>query len=141
MSDKLEQLIMGLAADMKNKSRANNFKFRNEEDALYHASRVAQLKSGSYITFRDTTGMRNAVVMGVEENTGRIAVAVWNPEDGEIDGINIPPSCVIFDNMPAERTDAPLALEAAARENAAACESCEDDEWDGTGPASEFPRT
>lgn len=135
MSDKLEQLIMGLAKDMANKPHANNFKFRNEEDALYHASRVAQLKSGSYITFRDSTGVRNAVVMGVEESTGRFAVAVWNPHDGEIDGINIPPSCVIFDNMPAERADEYLHLEAAAREN------CEADEWDGAGPADEFPRT
>lgn len=129
MSADFEQLIMGMAKDMASRPHANNFKFRNEEDALYHASRVAQLKSGSYITFRDSKGVRNAVVLGVEESTGRIAVAVWNPKDGEIDGINIPPSCVLFDNMPAERTEAP------------ACENCEDDEWDGAGPADEFPRT
>ena len=135
MSADLAQLIMGMAEDMKNKPRANNFKFRNEEDALYHASRVAQIKSGSYITFRDSTGVCNAVVLSVEESTGRLAVAVWNPNDGEIDGISIPPSCVIFDNMPAERTDAPQPAEAPA------CENCEDDEWDGAGPADEFPRT
>lgn len=76
MSTDFEQLIMGMAKDMASRPHANNLKFRNEEDALYHASRVAQLKSGSYITFRDSTGVRNAVVLGVEESTGRIAVAV-----------------------------------------------------------------
>ena len=106
MSNKLEQLIMGLAKDMANKPHANNFKFRNEEDALYHASRVAQLKIGSYIMFRDSVGIHNAVVLGVETN-GRVSIAIYNSENGEIGGLNIPPSCVIFDNMPEERIDEP----------------------------------
>lgn len=134
MSSNIEQLIMSMAKDMANKPHANNFKFRNEEDALYHASRVTQLKIGSYIMFRDSVGIHNAVVLGVETN-GRVSIAIYNPEDGEIGGINIPPSCIIFDDMPEERTEAPLSAEAYAYEN------CGGDEWDGAGLPDEFPRT
>lgn len=120
-----------MSANTADNPRNNNFRFRNEEDALYHASRVAQLKIGSYGTYRDAEGLHNGIVIGFNEY-GKVKMACYDPEDGGFTCIGVPPAAIIFDNMPAERTDAPLALEAAA---------CEDDEWDGAGPADDFPRT
>lgn len=123
-----------MSANTANNPRTNNFRFRNEEDALYHASRVAQLKIGSYGTYRDAEGMHNGIVIGFDEY-GKVKMACYDPEDGGFTFIGVPPAAIIFDNMPAERTDAPQPAEAPA------CENCEDDEWDGAGPADEFPRT
>lgn len=128
MRANFEQLIMGMAKAIEDGPKDNNFRFCNEEDALYHASRVAQLKPGSFVTFRDSEGLHNAVFLKFDDK-GRSELLWYDPEDGGYFRSCIVASGIIFDNMPAERTDTP------------SCENCADDEWDGAGPADEFPRT
>ena len=62
----------------------------------------------------------------------RPLLACFDPEDSGLMLHACPSGAIIFDNMPAERTDAPQPCDAPASE---------DDEWDGAGPADEFPRT
>lgn len=134
MAERLQEMIMSMARAIENAPKGNVFSFCNEEDALYHASRFAQLKPGSYVQFRSSEGLHNAVFVQFDDKC-RAKLLWYDPEDGGYFLSSIIAGCIIFDNMPAERTDAPLALKAAA------CENCEDDEWDGAGPADEFPRT
>ena len=101
---------------------ANNFRFRCEADALYHASRVAMLQIGSYVTFRDTDGMHNGVVVRISE-AGTPIVATYDPEDRGLTGQSVPHASILFDDMPEEWVDKP------------ACED-EGDEYE-----DEFPRT
>ena len=106
MSSNIEQVIMGMAKAIENQPRANNFKFRNEADALYHASRVAMLQIGSYVTFRDAEGMHTGVVVAFDKHS-RPMLSVYDPEDFGLDIRYAPPSAIIFDDMPEERIDEP----------------------------------
>jgi hypothetical protein len=134
MDERLQEIIMGMARAIENAPKDDAFRFRNEEDALYHASRFAQLKPGSYVQFRSNEGLHNAVFVQFDDKC-RAKILWYDPKDGGYFTSSIIASCLIFDNMPTERADAPQPAEAPA------CENCEDDEWDGAGPADEFPRT
>ena len=125
MDEHLQEVILGIARAIENSPKDNAFRFRNEEDALYHASRFAQLKPGSYVQFRSNEGLHNAVFVQFDDKC-RAKILWYDPKYGGYFTASIIASCVFFDNMPAE---------------APACENCEDDEWDGAGPADEFPRT
>lgn len=117
-------------------------KFATEDDALTHLCRVAALRPGDIVTFQLSDGLHRGVFQRFDKYC-RPILACFDPEDSGLELNACPSGAIIFNNMPAERAaEFPsLELEAAARENAAACETCEDDEWDGAGPADDFPRT
>ena len=106
MNSNIEQMIMGMAKAIENQPGANNFKFRNEEEALRHASRVAKLKVGDYVTFRDSEGMHNGVVVAFDKHS-RPMLSVYDPKDFGLDLRHVPPAAIIFDDMPEERIDEP----------------------------------
>lgn len=137
MSDKLKQLIMGLAKELEERGQEVKpilHKFATEDDALTHLCKVAALRPGDIVTFQLSDGLHRGVFQRLDEHC-RPLLACFDPEDSGLVLSSCPCSAIIFDNMPAERTDAPQPAEAPA------CENCEDDEWDGAGPADEFPRT
>lgn len=92
------------------------------------------LSAGAFVQFRETDGLHNAVFVQFDDKC-RAQVLWYDPEDGGYFLARVIAACVIFDNMPAERTDAPQPAEAPS------CDNCEVDEWDGAGPADDFPRT
>ena len=83
----------------------NNFRFRNEEEALHHASLFAQLQPGAFVTFRDANGMHKGVVMQFDKHC-RVQIIMYDPDDGGFCCGSITTAAILFDNMPPERDDA-----------------------------------
>lgn len=106
MSTKLEQLVKELAKDLKHRAFDNSFKFRNQADALYHASRVAQLKPGAIVQFRSPEGLCSAVFVQFDAQC-RAQLLRYDPEDGGHVLAHIVAAAIIFDDMPEERIDEP----------------------------------
>ena len=64
MSDKLEQLIMGMAKELEERRQEAKpilHKFATEDDALAHLSKVAALRPGDIVTFLLSDGLYRGV--------------------------------------------------------------------------------
>lgn len=106
MSTKLEQLVKELASDLGTRAFDNSFKFRNQADALYHASRVAQLKPGAIVQYRNPEGLCSAVFVQFDDYC-RAQLLKYDPKDGGHVLAHIIAASIIFDDMPEERIDEP----------------------------------
>ena len=125
MSTQLEQLASELASVLKKRTFDNSFKFRNQADALYHASRVAQLKPGTIVQFRSTEGLCSAVFVQFDDYC-RAQLLKYAPNNGGHIMCHIVAASIIFDDMPEERIDEP---------------DLDDEDLDDEDIADEFPRT